>query len=270
MRLAHALSIAVALASVLAFACVRSYGVADENDDATPYDSGSTSLDGATTDANDDTDASTECHLPTEDTFNPLSPRWVLRGAAAVLPTGGVQLSQNAENSNGQVYWDEMLALDRFDVRFSFSIKGEGSTGDGMALAWLAGSTIPPPGPGAGGFSIRGNSGYAIIIDTFRNGGEPDVPSISLRKTANFEVIASSIVISKLLDGMDHVLVARLSGGNVEVELDDELVLTAPIPNYISLDGHIAFSAGTGNSYNEHTITSVTLRAGSAGPCASP
>ena len=215
------------------------------------------------------------CSLPTNDLFNrPLASKWRLRRNATIL-SAGIQLTRDMGDQLGQLYWDDVMSFDRFEVTFGYRINTSVGNypADGMGFAWLEGASMPVLGGVGASLGIQGAAGFAVIVDTFPYTGsasDPATPHIALRNTQSFAILANTPVIDKLDDGLAHTIKVRVVAGQVTITLDGANVLNHTIAGYAAAPGHFSFSAGTGGYRSQHVLTSATLRVGSAGPCAVP
>jgi hypothetical protein len=242
------------------------------NDASTgPFDAASivdSSIDGSEPPIEAGTDP---CQLATTADFvAPLDPKWVMRGNASQT-ANGVQLTPEAATQVGQLYLDDVLTFDAFEVSFGFVIATAGaSAGDGFAFSWLDGNAMPIIGGPGGMMGIQGATGFAVVIDTYKNANDPPTPYVALRSVATFANITTAGAFPALADGKEHTLKVKLASGNVTVDVDGTNVLSTAIPEYAPFSGHVSFSAGTGGAKSTHTVKRATLHIGTGGACATP
>jgi hypothetical protein len=211
------------------------------------------------------------CVQPTNDRFGVLDPKWIMRGVAS-HGVAGIQLTPETVSAVGQLYWDEALTFDRFEVTFKFKIETtDASTpGDGIAFAWLDGEQMPALADGGGHHGIYTKKGFAVVIDTYKNAEDPVVPDVSVRTSETLVRITASAALPALIDGSEHEAKVRLIGKDLTVTVDGRQAFATTLASYVPYVGHASFSAGTGSAKSSHTVTEVTLRIGSNGACAAP
>lgn len=215
------------------------------------------------------------CTLPSADRFAAASPRWVLRGDAA-LANPGVLLTPAAGSKGGAVWWDEQWRFDVFEISFGYKITPPPAgvtNGDGLAMAWVGAPAVPALGGLGHLMGVSGLQGWAVVIDTYTNTNfaDPPTPALMIKSTQAMDTtLAAAPVNAALVDGKEHVVTVRLEAGSVTVSLDGAVALgPTALPGYAPYEGYFGFGAGTGGAYADHLLTSVTARIGD-GACAPP
>lgn len=205
----------------------------------------------------------------------PLDPRWALRGSASGPVALGVQLTPNAPTQAGALFWNVPLPFARFDTEVTLRIVApQAPAADGIGFAWLDAPSVPATLSGGGtSFGLSGTKGFAVIVDTYRNGdlGDPAVPFVAVRRVDTMTTLRASRRIIRLADGQPHTLQASVKDGAVTVRVDGEVELES-----VSLgsgassgfSGYFAAVAATGEHSAAHYVSNVVLRAGTTGACA--
>jgi len=187
----------------------------------------------------------------------PINSHWGLTGSASVS-NGWAQLVPDAASSAGALWWVASYSFDSFDVTATIWIQAKSNGADGMAFAWVPGSSIQT-GAGAAGFGATGLGGFAVAIDTFQNAGEPAVPYLALvdGTSANHLLRAS---LPDVRDGLNHTLRVKLDAGQVSAWVDGVNYINGfAIPSYVPFTGHWGFTAATGGLSAAHWVKDITM-----------
>ena len=217
--------------------------------------------------------ADAACELPLDAVFGaPPAPPWALSGFAR-WRAPGIELTPDLPNAAGLLVWERPMTFDRFSVDIAFTIEagtvGSQGTGDGIGVAWIAGSR-PPERRGAGeDMGLEGTSGFKVMIDTYKNPTDPDAPYVALARTDDRSRLATSTPFTRLTDGREHTLRVELDDGVVTAVVDGWRAFEpARIRGYEPFSGYLVIAAGTGGATALHTIQRVSIRSGRGGPCA--
>ena len=197
---------------------------------------------------------------------SPINPHWQLTGSAGLSGTGVAtyaQLTSDASDEAGALWWNASYSFDAFDMTATFWIQNKPTGADGMSFAWVVGSNVNQVGTGAGGFGVGGLNGYSVAIDTFQNTGEPAVPYLAILKNDSppTPLLIPTTAIPNVRDGADHTLRVKLGvGGKVSVWLDGlNRINEFAIPGYVPFTGHWGFTAATGGSSETHFVKGITM-----------
>ncbi len=203
----------------------------------------------------------------------PVNPHWKLTGAplaATISDTVGVgwaQLNTDTTGQSGGLWWNGVYTFDSFDMTSTIWIQNKPSGADGMAFAWVAGTTVPGAGYGsyygAGGLTAAAQLGYAIGIDTYANTGDLPAPFLVVMDTANPSAPLAVRALPNIRDGAAHIFRVKFEAGQVSVWIGTDGVVT----NYISnlalpgtpIVGHWGFTGGTGGSSEAHWVKDITM-----------
>jgi hypothetical protein len=192
----------------------------------------------------------------------PVNTHWTVAGSGSIV-NGWGQLTQDVVGQAGALWWytpGTPYTFDAFDMTTTFWIQPKPDGGDGMAFAWVPG-TSNVVGTGASAYGIGGLGGYSVAIDTFMNANEPAVPFLTVVQNAAVPVNLSRIPIPNVRDGANHTLRVRLNPpGNVSVWIDGiNDLFDFPIPGYAPFSGRWGFTAATGGATEAHWVTNVSM-----------
>ena len=190
----------------------------------------------------------------------PVNPHWKLVGSATFL-NGWVQLTPDvATYQSGGLWWSSPYTFDTFDVSATFWIQNKADGADGMTFAWVPGAAVPPQGTGGIDWGVGNLNGYAVVIDTFLNAGEPAVPFLALVQNTVPKVTLARSPIPNVRDAANHRLRVRLANGNTSVWVDGiNYIFEFPMPGYAPFSGHWGFTGGTGAATEAHWVSDVTM-----------
>lgn len=192
----------------------------------------------------------------------PVDMHWTVAGSGSIV-NGWGQLTQDVPDQAGALWWHTPgtpYTFDAFDMTATFWIQNKVNGADGMAFAWVPGTTNVA-GAGASTYGIGGLGGYSVVIDTFLNPNEPPVPYIGVLQNAVAPVPYSRISIPNVRDSANHTLRVRLTPpGNVSIWVDGiNYLFEFPIPGYAPFSGRWGFTAGTGSASEAHWVTNVSM-----------
>jgi hypothetical protein len=197
---------------------------------------------------------------------SPINPHWQLVGSAGLgavgsAAAGWAQLTTDAPDEAGALWWNALYTFDVFDMTTTFWIQQKVNGADGMTFAWVPGSNTNQVGLGASTYGIGGLSGYSVVIDTFFNAGEPAVPFLSVVQNAAVPTKLLNQVIPDVRNSANHTLrVALATGGKISVWVDGTSYINQfAIPGYVPFLGHWGFTAGTGSASEAHWVKDITM-----------
>jgi len=189
----------------------------------------------------------------------PVNTHWIVTGNANIntTTTGWALLTPDANLQSGQIWWNATYVFDHFDATFTFVIDNKSGGADGIAFGWVPGSAFNAGGSGSGyGFINLG--GYAVVVDTFQNSGEPAVPFLTVIDGTGNQLIRQAI--PNVRDGFNHTMRVVYQHPIVSAFVDNTQYINAfTIPNAQLITGHWGLTAGTGNSSERHLVTGISI-----------
>lgn len=209
------------------------------------------------------------------DLWNPSPPALSLVGDAADLG-GFLVLTPNLTDQIGAVWADQPGNLrGGFDTLFSFTVSGSGGFGQGDGFAFVIQND--PNGENAIGDGGSGlgyaNMGAALAVefDTFEFPGEFPTDHVSVQGMDGGGILLSDDLYSlghallpfDINDGAEHWAYVRYRVGSLQVQVDGDLLMDAPVDlenlsgnSALDVDGcaRVGFTAGTGGASSEHGI----------------
>ena len=196
----------------------------------------------------------------------PLNPHWSVAGSAFLSNVGGTTWAELTTDAGqyqaGALWWNAVYAFDAFDMSATFWIEAKATGADGMSFAWVPGATYTTIGAAGAGVGVGGMQGYAVVIDTFQNTGEPAAPFLAVVNANTATPVAlTRSTIPDVRDALNHRLRVQLTaGGKVSVWVDGtNYLFEYPIPSYTPFFGHWGFTGGTGGATEAHWVTDVTM-----------
>jgi hypothetical protein len=192
----------------------------------------------------------------------PIDPHWFVAGETSIV-NGWAQITQDIGSQVGALWWSTptgAYTFDAFDMSSTVWIQAKPDGADGMAFAWVPGTTNAL-GEGSLTWGSGGLGGYAVAIDTFFNTGEPAVPNLAIVQNAAVPVVYSRVPLPNVRDANNHTLRVQLgAGGMLSVWIDGiNYVFNFPLPGYAPFSGRWGFTAATGGSSEAHWVTNVTM-----------
>jgi hypothetical protein len=190
----------------------------------------------------------------------PINSHWAVAGSG-LISGGWAQLTQDASDQAGALWWNAPYTFDIFDMTATFWMQNKPTGGDGMGFAWVPGTAVNVVGNGASTYGVGGLGGYSVVIDTFLNVNEPAVPFVAILQNANVPLTLSRLSIPNVRDAANHTLRVRLAaGGTVSVWVDGiNYIFDFPIPGYTPFSGRWGFTGGTGGASEAHWVSDVTM-----------
>ena len=188
----------------------------------------------------------------------PINPHWKVAGSG-IIASGWAQLTQDAPDQSGALWWNAPYTFDTFDMTSTFWIQNKVNGADGMTFAWVPGNALVT-GNGASTFGIGGLGGYSVVIDTFNNVNEPAVPFLAIIQNSAVPLTLVRATIPNVRDSANHSLRVKLNAGAVSVWVDTiNYVFEFPIGGYMPFSGHWGFTGGTGGASEAHWVTGVSM-----------
>jgi hypothetical protein len=186
----------------------------------------------------------------------PVDKHWVAAGAAILGTARGAQLNADVAGQAGAIWWNASYVFDSFDVTSTFAIQAKPNGADGCAFAWIPGGNPQSVGAAAG-YGVVGLGGYAVAIDTYQNGGEPQVPFLHVRGP---DQTIGTYVLPQIRDDQNHTLRVKLDAGRVSAWVDSVAYVTDRVlPGYVPFTGHFGWGGGGGGSFEAHYVTDVAM-----------
>lgn len=182
---------------------------------------------------------------------------WVTNGAAR-REGSAITLTPARRDQAGSAMLPELVATKSLRVRFDAEISG-GTGGDGMTLAMLGPEHPAAAIGGTGGnLGLHDLPGFAVVLDTYRNAGDPARNFVGLVRGGRGErkLLAASTDIPDLRSGRHRVEVS-VTGGRVSVLLDGVRVLDAAAA--LPAEVRLGFTASTGGLTDRHLVSGVTV-----------
>ena len=197
----------------------------------------------------------------------PVDPHWHLAGSALLGTTGTAsagwaELTTDAPNEAGALWWNAPYTFDVFDMTSTFWIQQKVNGADGMTFAWVVGNNVNQVGLGASTYGIGGLTGYSVVIDTFPNTGEPTNPYLGVLQNADVPVPLIRVSIPDVRNSANHSLEVKLeAGGKISVWVDAvNYINQFTIPGYVAFSGHWGFTGGTGSASEAHWVRDATMK----------
>lgn len=173
-----------------------------------------------------------------------------------------LRLTPSKNGQNGQLRLadaDNGLDVVKWDIGFDFRFSNVGGLGaaDGIGISFGRLGQFDAAMNGV--TQEEGlNSGIAIGIDTWRNGGEVSGNHISVRYDG---VLLQEINLSnELADGQFHRLIASMDNGHLALSLDNNQLLSHNIINWQAYAGQFVFGGRTGGGRTLQEVDNVSVR----------
>ena len=183
----------------------------------------------------------------------------------ATLVGGNLQLTDaSTQYSMGTAFWPTPItAATGFTVSFDSTIGG-GTGGDGVALVFAdagAGATATSIGASGSGLGYSGIPGYALALDTYKNGTDPSNNFIGLatggdpNNKSNLVWKATSTAVPALR-ALHHLTVV-VANNTLTTTIDGAQALSTTIT--VPTNTLIGFTAGNGGHTDQHLISNITI-----------
>ncbi len=198
----------------------------------------------------------------TSDIFGTVNPHWVTAGGADINTSvqGWSRLTDSAANLTGGLFWNAPYKFDHFQMSADFFIQGVTTGGEGLAFVWTSSTTNAVGGAGAG-IGFKGLGGYAVVIDTTQETGEPAAPFLAIEKSDGTRLVTvAPPTLPNLRDSQTHTLKVALQAGKVSVAVDTKNYITDfALPSYTAFTGHWGFTAATGATGETHFVNNISM-----------
>jgi hypothetical protein len=241
------------------FTCVRGEVAADCNDaDPLIHPGATETCNGKDDDCNTKNDDLPATLMGTLSA--PVDAHWKVAGSA-LFANGWAQLTQDVAYQAGALWWNASYAFDTFDMSATFWIQAKAAGADGFSFAWIAGNNLNVGGHG-NSYGVVGLPGYAVVIDTSPNAGEPSTPHLAIIDAANLTTPAlGRYMIPNVRDAQNHRLRVTLDAGKVSVWIDGvNYVSNLALPSATPFAGHWGFTGATGGNSEAHWVTDVSMK----------
>jgi hypothetical protein len=180
----------------------------------------------------------------------------------------------NSNNNEAGAAWYPTQApvVVAYDLTWSLRVGPTNTAGDGIAFAMLEASAMPGVGDNGDGLGLRnlpGVTGYAVVVDMFKNPSDPtDLAQTTLKlfTMPGFMPVAETGLSAALNDGKTYAvdvswrapstLTATLHGpnGSTTIVTSSDPGLTTTTPAWLGFTGA---TGGTSDSHNE--VTGITI-----------
>lgn len=196
----------------------------------------------------------------------------VLNGDAEYV-SGRLRLAQDAFNRRGTAFLPDPVTLDgstSFSTRFVFSIDGPGDGADGLTFILQRQGPTALGGYGEG-MGYRGLQGsYAVEIDIYDNGYDPNGNHIGIDRNGNMNSLVRHTPSFSLEDGQPHGIWIDYDGvsDRLDVFLSEDpdtkpaspqLSLDVNLPGALGPQVWMGFGGATGALVGDHDIRSWSL-----------
>ncbi len=173
-----------------------------------------------------------------------------------------VRLTPAVTNKTGTLWYKTRFPARKFSYQMEFSIGG-GSGGDGMAMAWITG-TSTSIGGGSSSLGVAGLVGYYLEIDTHENEWDPPEEHVSLIQTngmpqPNVDIIATSTTIGEVRNNGAHIIELDFDRGLADVLFGGKHILTATVAGYQPFMATFGVGAATGEAHDVHDVHRLAL-----------
>ena len=184
------------------------------------------------------------------------------------LNNGSWVLTPPSKNKKGLIISKERYPIDSIEISFMLKITDNGgsSDSDGVGADGISFAMTPNSesemNPGIGGaIGFEGIGGFAVEIDTYKNGGEVNGNHVAIMKDENNKMSELKVVkvdSYRFNDGRARKVTIRVDKGVVSISIDGQSIINSyTIPNFQAFDGHMAISSATGNGWGRHQVWDV-------------
>lgn len=189
----------------------------------------------------------------------PVDSHWAFAGSASSsMGNGWAQLTPDTQSAAGALWWSAPYTFDTFEMNATFWIQAKASVADGMGFAWVPGNTNAV-GNAANGFGIHPLGGYAVVIDTYQNAGDPAVPFLVVFDGTTGAHLARASL-PNVADGLNHSFKVKLDAGKVSAWIDGTSYFNDfPTPSYAAFSGRWGFAGGTGGLSAAQWVKDITM-----------
>jgi hypothetical protein len=205
---------------------------------------------------------------------------WTLAGSAKYDATvKRLQITPPSFGAAGSAFFSTKLHVPAFDARFKFYI-GDGSGADGMAMVFAkaqAVTDLKPFGDGQSsdgyGLGYLGMEGFALELDTYKNGGngDPNDNHVALTVAASgTHFLVGTAPSPPLRSASERSAHVRFDGHHFLVEVDDKPLIDADLPSTIVFmpdDYFIGFTGASGGLTDRHRVGPLSFVIGPPDVC---
>lgn len=199
---------------------------------------------------------------PGESAVPPPGGGWRVNGSAQ-MSGSGLQLTPAAPNLAGSAVYPVPVPSDGLRAQFTAQIGG-GTGADGLTFSLLDPASSSPRSLGGYGWKLGfgGLSGVAIVLDTYKNAGDPSSNFIGIATGTAGSSLAFAQTNSQIppLRQGSHTVGVSVSGGTITVTLDGTQYLSAAVslpPQVL-----VGFTGSTATLTDVHTVSGVAISAG--------
>ena len=191
------------------------------------------------------------------DGANPDGQSLQLAGSASVI-AGGVQLTPPTFAAAGSAFLPSTYSSTELALSFNARLDTIGA--DGMTVALTDAAAPPLLGPSGGAMGWIGNTGYAVMLDTWQNAGEPSNSFVGLAKGGvDDRPNYLSTVNVPGLGGASHDVTLRVKNSHMTVDVDKVRRIDADV--VLPPTVRVGFTGATGGVVNTHQVTGIALAA---------
>jgi len=187
---------------------------------------------------------------------------WRVNGSAQMVGSG-LQLTPAAPDLAGSAIYPVPVPSDGLTAQFTAQIGG-GTGADGLTFSLLNPAASSPRSLGGYGWKLGfgGLSGVAIVLDTYKNAGDPSSNFIGIATGVTGSSLAFAQTNSQIppLRQGSHTVGVSVSGGTITVTLDGTQYLSATVslpPQVL-----VGFTGSTATLTDVHTVSNVAITAG--------
>lgn len=195
---------------------------------------------------------------------DPAAGGWKLNGRA-VLADGGVRLTDAVTTESKATAWWPTAIPSASSVAVTFTSTIDGGTGaDGTALVFgdaSAGAKPTSLGNAGGGLGWSGVPGFAVAVDTYKNGVDPSANFVGVA-TGWQSATPKNLTWGATRDMRDtlrgqHAIGVVVAGGTLYLTVDG----VQAVATRVTLSGStlLGFSAGQGGRTDRHLVTDVRI-----------
>ncbi len=204
---------------------------------------------------------------------SPVTGGWQLNGTAQLNTAGSppnLELTAASSYQAGSAFYPTAVPGVGIPTAFDAFI-GQGSGADGLTLT-LADATVTKPsalGSNGGGEGFSGITGFAVSLDTYKNGVNPSNNFVGIANGPvpgagnELNYLTTNSSIAPLRNTWHHFVVTTSSTG-ITVTMDGVQVLsyaTSLPPSVL-----VGFTAGTGGLTDVHEVQNVVITTGGSSP----
>ncbi|MET9381675.1 choice-of-anchor D domain-containing protein [Streptomyces sp. NPDC002928] len=187
---------------------------------------------------------------------------WQLNGSAQ-LSGDDLQLTQATPWQAGSAVFPVPVLTDGLNATFT-TVIGGGTGADGLTFSLLDPARTTPSALGGkgGGLGWTGQAGVAVTVDTYRNGNDPSANFVGIATAGSGTSLTYASTTTNVPDlrAGPHAFAVSVSGKTLTVSMDGAQLLKTTV-NSLSPTAFVAFTGGTGNKTDIHTVRDVAVTA---------